>query len=73
MSSLDDQVETALATGPNINRVRTLGSVCLTREGTDEHILFPRVCRTIDSRKLVLHPRKRLLHGVCSVDIYKID
>jgi hypothetical protein len=27
MSSLDDQVETALATGPNINRVRTLECV----------------------------------------------
>jgi hypothetical protein len=73
MSSLDDQVETASVTGPNINRVRTFGSVCLTREGTNEHILFPRVRRTIDSRRLVLHPRKRLLHGVCSVDIYKID
>ncbi|THV80436.1 MFS general substrate transporter [Aureobasidium pullulans] len=42
MSSRSIDIEFAQISEPNMDRVRTLGSVRLTREGTNERILFPK-------------------------------
>ncbi|THW54888.1 MFS general substrate transporter [Aureobasidium pullulans] len=42
MSSRSIDIEFAQISEPNMDRVRTLGSVRLTREGTNERILYPK-------------------------------
>jgi len=42
MSSRSIDIEFTQISEPNMDRVRTLGSVRLTREGTNERILYPK-------------------------------